>query len=29
MSFFAGFFFATTLILSNVVIVKHFLGKDK
>jgi hypothetical protein len=29
MSFFTGFFFATTLILSNVLVIKHFLGKDK
>jgi len=29
MNFFTGFFFATTLILSYVVIIKHFLGKDK
>lgn len=28
MGFFTGFFFATTLILSNVLVIKHFLGKN-
>jgi len=28
MGFFTGFFFATTLILSNVLVIKHILGKD-
>jgi len=29
MSFFTGFFFATTLILLNVFVIKHFLDKGK
>ena len=29
MSFFTGFFFATTIILGNVLVIKHYLNKDK
>ena len=29
MNFFTGFFFATTLILSNVLVIKHYLDKNK
>ena len=29
MSFFTGFFFATTIILGNFVVIKHFLDKGK
>jgi uncharacterized membrane protein len=28
MSFFAGFFFGTTIVLANIFVIKHFLGKD-